>query len=490
MASVAASGSCRAQDVARRVFEAAVAAADPRQCVADALTVAGSVLSVARPLGGSAKEGEATAVSVDLAETGGVVLVGAGKAAVPMAAAVVEALGPALDHLGLPLSGHVVTKTGHFVGTSWEAVFADSPVAVVEASHPIPDAGSVAAADAIVAALKAAASASPPPLVINVLSGGASSLMESPAGPLSLDDVQATYEALIGCGASIDDINAVRKHLSAVKGGRLLEAAAPAAIVTLALSDVVGDALDVIGSGPTEEDTTSFDDARAVIARYNLANTLPPPVVAYLAAGSPANDTPSRASHPCLFAAATNVVVGSNALALAAAERTARELGFGVIVLSSRVEGEAAGVAPVYAALARSIVDSAAPIPAPAVVLAGGETTVTLGAAPGKGGRNQELALAAAVALDAQRPKLDPAAAARIAILAAGTDGTDGPTDAAGGLVSYATVAAGDAVLGQGAALAALRTHDAYPFLTAADALVVSGPTGTNVMDITAVVVA
>ena len=390
-----------------------------------------------------------------------VVALAFGKAATPMAQAVADGLGHRLDH------GLVITKYGH----GPEDRGSLGPLAVVEAAHPVPDAQGVAAARR---AVEMIARLGPNDLLITLISGGGSALLTLPAPGLTLDDLQRTTDLLLASGAAIHDINAVRKHLSQVKGGQLARLAHPAAVLSLILSDVVGNPLDVIASGPTAP------DAWAVIQKYNLEDALPAAVRERLLAGLAGRlpDTP-KPGDP-IFQRVHNVIVGDNAIAAEAARRAAESQGFHAAILSTFIQGEAREVAQVLVALGREIVARGRPLTPPACLILGGETTVTLRGA-GQGGRNQELALAAGVAL-ARASEADP-----IVILSLGTDGTDGPTDAAGGVADAATVARGRA-LGLDAR-DHLDRNDSHPYLKAVHDLLITGPTRTNVNDLMFVVV-
>ncbi len=358
--------------------------------------------------------------------------------------------------------GAVVVKEGHGAPTAH--------VQLREAGHPVP---TQAGLDAGAEMLALANSAGPNDLVICLLSGGGSALLEALPAPLTLRDLQETTSLLLASGASINELNAVRKHLSLVKGGRLAQAVAPARLVTLVLSDVVGSPLDVIASGPTVADGSTWANAWGVVERYALAERLPAAVVERLRAGMDGAlpDTP-KAGDPALARAIT-AIVGDNALAADAACTAATRAGYNAAILTTFLEGEAREVARVAVALAREVQAHGRPAPAPACLILGGETTVTLGANPGKGGRNQEIALAAALALDGTEG---------VTIIALATDGSDGPTDAAGGVAAGATAKRARA-LGLDPH-AALQAHDAYPLLNAANALLRTGPTRTNVNDL------
>ena len=320
-------------------------------------------------------------------------------------------------------------------------------------------------------------------LVIALLSGGGSALLVAPAAGISLADLQAMTDALLASGATINEINCLRKHCSAVKGGQLARIVAPATLITLILSDVVGSPLDVIASGPTVPDPTTWADAWAIVERYGLAKVLPPSITQRLQQGLAADiaDTP-KTDDPA-FADAQTIIVADNRVAALAAVAEAKRQGFNAQLLTTYMEGDAKHAAHLAVALAREVRAGGHPLPAPACLVLGGETTVQLCANPGKGGRNQALALAAAVALD----RLTPEEAEGMTIVALATDGTDGPSDSAGGVADAKTVARG-AALGLDA-VAYLREDNAYPFLSATKDLLKTGPTRTNVNDLTLIFV-
>jgi hydroxypyruvate reductase len=358
--------------------------------------------------------------------------------------------------------GLVVVKTGHSAPTQH--------VEIVEASHPRPDAAGVAAGERI---LKLAQDASADDLVIALLSGGGSALLVAPAPGLTLANVQAMTDALLASGANINETNCLRKHCETLKGGQLARAVAPATLITLALSDVIGSPLDVIASGPTVPDATTWEDAWAIVRRFDLAEKLPPPILARLEAGRAGEvaDTP-KADDPAFTTTQTLIVADNRVAALAAAAR-AEELGYHAMLLTTYLEGEAAQVAKVAVALGREVLAHGAPIAPPACLILGGETTVTLGKQAGQGGRNQELALAAAIALMGEP---------NITLVSLATDGSDGPTDSAGGIADGNTCARGKE-LGLDAE-EYLRGHNAYPYLQATNDLLITGPTQTNVNDL------
>lgn len=348
-----------------------------------------------------------------------------------------------------------------------------SKIRLVEAGHPVPDESSVAAARAVLAA---GSGLTERDLVVVLVSGGGSAILCAPAEGLSLADKAETTRLLLASGATIHEANCVRKHLSAVKGGRLAAALAPASVLALVLSDVVGDDLDAIASGPTVPDPTSFADALAVARRLGLVERLPPPVRARLEAGAAGRipDTP-KPGDP-VFARKRTLLVGTNRLALMAAEEKARELGYATLALSSRVTGEAREAALFYLGVGKDLAASGFPLKRPACLLAGGETTVTL-RGKGRGGRNQEMALAFLAALGRA-----PKDAEGLLFLAASTDGNDGPTDAAGAFASLGLLEAARA-----AGLdpeAYLAENDSYTFYERLGGLLKTGPTNTNVCDL------
>ena len=375
-------------------------------------------------------------------------LLGAGKASGAMAAAAEEVAG---DRVA---GGFVVVKDGY--GGHLRRV------EIAEAGHPVPDARGLAASARL---LEVARSAGEGDLVLFLVSGGGSALTLAPAPPITLAEKQEVTRLLLASGAAIGELNAVRKHLSAFKGGQLARAAAPAAVLTLALSDVIGDPLDVIASGPTAPDPTTFADALEVLARRGLSSRVPPSVARRLEAGRAGEIQETPKPGDPLFERVANVVIGNNALVTDAAAATARRLGYRTDLATRELQGEARDVAREFVARARRL-------PPPACLIAGGETTVTV-RGPGKGGRCQEFALAAALALEPTD---------RITILAAGTDGTDGPTDATGAIVDAGSIARGSAAGAD--ARRALADNDAYRFLRASDDLLVSGPTRTNLLDL------
>ena len=391
-----------------------------------------------------------------------VFLLAFGKAATPMAQAVAHGLGPRLEQ------GLVITKYGH--GPSAPTTL--EHIEIIEAGHPIPDAMGVAAAQRAANMLRALTAQD---LLITLISGGGSALLTLPAANISLNDLQQTTDLLLACGANIHEINTIRKHLSQVKGAQLARLAHPASTISLILSDVIGNPLDVIASGPTVPDPTTWEDAWKIVKKYHLTDQLPDSVSQYLKAGLAGllPDTP-KPGDP-IFEKVQTHIVGDNALAAEAALQTAISQGFHAMILTTFLQGEAREVAQMLVSLGREVVAHNRPLAQPACLILGGETTVTL-RGEGKGGRNQEIALAAAISL-AQIPERD-----KLVILSLATDGTDGPTDAAGGIADGTTVKRGLA-LGLDAE-AYLANNDSYHYLQAIGHALFTGPTRTNVNDL------
>ena len=456
------------------VLSAAVRAVDPRQALHAAVRLADETLHV----------GE-RAYRLDQIDR--ILVVGGGKAGTPMTAAIYEVLGQRIA------CGVVNVKYGHTSAAGgWQVRFGRSgepavpiaqastgPIIVVEAGHPVPDAAGLAGAERIAAVLTGLTERD---LVIVLISGGGSALLPLPAAGISLADYQALTALLLRCGADITEINMVRKHCSRLQGGQLARLAAPAQVATLILSDVVGSPLDAIASGPTVPDRSTFAAAWAVLERYGIAAQAPASVREHLARGLAGEipDTP-KAGDP-LFVRVNNVVIGDNAIAGRAAVAAARRLGFNSALLTTFVQGEAREIGRALAGLAQGIACGQSDFNPPACLVLGGETTVTL-KGHGKGGRNQELALAAALALESYAlPD-----GVRVAVVSLGTDGTDGPTDAAGGIAAADTLARAH-TLGVDAH-AALADNDSYHFLAALGDLIITGPTQTNVNDLLCVFV-
>lgn len=382
-----------------------------------------------------------------------------GKAAYAMCRAAEEKLGGGITE------GVAITKYGH--GGSLRKI------KIFEASHPIPDKSGVEASREVVDLLE---SADEKTLVLCLVSGGGSALLASPCEGITLEDKRKTTDLLLKSGAEINELNAVRKHISSVKGGRLAEIASPAPVISLILSDVIGDSLDVIASGPTAPDSSTFKDALQIIERYKLKDHTPPSVVNLLTAGSIGmiGETPKPDSE--IFTRVKNSIIGNNKIALKAAEQKAEDLGFAAEIKSAEVAGEARDVAKEMAVFALNKKNKISP-GKPLCYISGGETTVSVKGS-GMGGRNMELALAFAQAIKGVEG---------ITLLSAGTDGTDGPTDAAGAIVDGMTVPQSE-VAGLNAGTY-LENNDSYNFFKRAGGLLMTGPTGTNVMDVQIMIV-
>ena len=384
-----------------------------------------------------------------------ILLIGAGKGTAPMAKALEDILG------GWLTNGLIIVKYGHGMPLK--------KINIMEAGHPIPDEAGLRATEEL---LKQVQECTEEDLIICAFSGGGSALLPAPSPPVNLDQKKETTRILLECGATINEVNEIRKHLSRSKGGWLAKEAYPATLISLLLSDVIGDRLDVIASGPTVPDKSTYSDCIKIIERYDLINRLPKGVVEYFKQGGEGILPETPKSGDPAFSKVQNLIVGNNRGALLAAKEQAVSSGYNTLVLSSQIEGEAREVAQVFAAIGKEICQVGLPISAPACILAGGETTVTI-QGNGKGGRNQELALACAIAIDGWD---------RISMLSAGTDGTDGPTDAAGAIVSGLTCKrARQANLNPNAFLLA---NDSYSFFGSLGDLLKTGPTRTNVMDI------
>jgi hydroxypyruvate reductase len=429
------------------IFNAALRAADPVEAVLRHFQVRDGSLHVA---------GRRYALS----RFDRIFVVGAGKASASMAKAVERVLGAQIS------GGLINVKYGHIDKLK--------RIELNECGHPKPDEAGVRGAARIAAIAQQAGERD---LVIAVISGGGSALLPAPAPPVTLAEKQAITGLLLDCGANIHEINTVRKHISSIKGGQLARLAFPATVIALLLSDVIGDNLDVIGSGPAAPDASTFVDALAILRKYGIDTKAPASVLERLRRGAAGEipETP-KPGDPAL-GRTQNVVVGSNILAVNAAAAKAKELGFRAMVLSTFIEGETRDVARMHAAIARQARLYGQPAPAPVCFISGGETTVTI-RGNGKGGRNQEFALAAAI---------DIAGLEDVLVLSGGTDGTDGPTDAAGAMADGHTR---DRAEKFGlAAKEFLANNDSYNFFKPLGDLLMTGPTNTNVMDVRLIMV-
>lgn len=391
----------------------------------------------------------------DLTDYEHIYVVGAGKATAPMAAAIEELLGDSIAE------GLIIVKYGHTCPLK--------KINIVEAGHPVPDQNGVEGAERI---LEIAKKAGKDDLIISLISGGGSALLTLPAAGLSLENKRNVTEILLACGASIHEINTIRKHLSAIKGGRLAVTASPATMVSLILSDVVGDNLDAIASGPTVPDNSTFRDCIRIIEKYQIMEKLPVPVKEHFLAGVEGTVEETPPKDHMAFTKTNTIVIGNNFEALAASEREAKNRGYSTLILSSYIEGETEHVARVHTAIARQIQQTGHPITPPACILSGGETTVTMKGS-GKGGRNQEFVLCSV---------RDIAGEAPVVVLSGGTDGNDGPTEAAGAIADNFTL---QESVSQNLNLDEyLQNNDSYHFFQKLNDLLITGPTNTNVMDI------
>lgn len=428
---------------ALEIFNASLKAVDPVAAVKRFLVRNGDELSV-------------PGKSFQLSSFNGAYLIGFGKAAAAMARGVEEVLGDVLK------AGIINVKYGHLDKVS-------SKIKINEAGHPVPDEAGIAGAKEIVEFIH---ERDENDLVICVISGGGSAIFPLPHDGITLTEKQETTKQLLACGADIKEINAIRKHISKVKGGQLSRLVQPATLVTLILSDVIGDPLDSIASGPAAPDQSTFADCLAIIEKYKLSGKIPAAVEQRIKRGVEKQipDTP-KVDDPA-FSKTHNVIVGSNWEAVVAATDAANRLGYRTLILSTFVEGETRDVARVHAAIAKEIRKTGNPVPAPACVISGGETTVTI-QGNGLGGRNQEFVLAAAMDLQGME---------NVIVLSAGTDGTDGPTDAAGAIADGETIWRANELNLK--SFNYLQNNDSYHYFEKLGDLVKTGPTNTNVMDI------
>lgn len=433
------------RQIALDLADYALAAADPYAAAKSLISLNGDVLRIGQR-------------GVDLAGRR-IFVIGAGKATFLVAKAIDELLGDRIS------AGLVICKYGQ-QGTL-------DNIEVAHAGHPVPDDASVFGARRTVELLKVVG---PGDVVIAAITGGSSALFVSPVPGISLDDKKALNRRLLTCGADIREINAVRKHVSTVKAGRLVaDLPVDTTLINLTVSDVIGDALDYI-TDPTVPDTSTLDDARHTLDKYQLWQEIPGSVASYLRSAGAAEETPKEAALAHLDRH-DHILIAADAACHAAAVR-ARDLGYRPVLLSTAFEGESRELGRMLAAIAREVPASGMPAPAPCVLIGGGETTVTIDGAAGQGGPNQEFALAGAIYLDGME---------KVALLGIDTDGTDGPSDAAGALVDGGTMVQA-AVAGLDLH-AVLRAHDATPALARMGCAIVTGATGTNVNDLKLVVV-
>ena len=430
------------------IFKASLKAVDPAQAVKkyllrkDDLLVAGNN-------------------EYSLSQLHRIYVVGAGKAGASMALALEEILGDRIE------GGIVNVKYGH----GEEGI---KKIKINEAAHPVPDEAGIKGAKEIIKLLEEAGEKD---LVICLISGGGSALLPYPVEEISLGEKQETTRLLLSCGADIREINAIRGHISRVKGGKLAKIAYPAAIISLILSDVIGDNISAIASGPTASDTSTFKNCFNILGKYDLIERVPQSVLGFIKKGLRDEVEETTKKEDPVFEKVHNLIIGSNILALKAAAERASELGYNSLILSSFIEGETRDAAKVHAAIAKEIKSSGNPIAPPACIVSGGETTVTM-RGDGLGGRNQEFVLACAIEINSME---------RTVILSGGTDGTDGPTDAAGAICDGSTI---ERLLKLGMNPAEyLSRNDSYHFFEKLGDLIVTGPTRTNVMDVRLILV-
>ncbi|MBE0432409.1 glycerate kinase [candidate division WOR-3 bacterium] len=432
---------------AKRLFLHGVEAVNPHSAIKRSLRLENRQLVI----GGDRDD----ALKLDLQAFERIFVLGMGKATALMAKATEETLKDRIT------DGCIVVKYGYSTHLA--------KIRTHEAGHPLPDEKGLKGAQEIA---RIAGDAGENDLILFLISGGGSALLPLPGEGITLEEKQKITQQLLACGADIQEINAIRKHISSVKGGQLARLAYPATIVSLILSDVVGDRLDTIASGTTVSDNTTFQEAFSIIEKYGLIEEIPVSIKERITQGAAGTieDTPKRGDK--IFEKTHNLLVGSNIIALQAIKNEAQRTGYNTVIITSSIEGEAREVAKVHSAIAKEVIASGNPVTPPACVISGGETTVTI-TGKGKGGRNQELCLAAAMAINGIE---------NIVIMSAGTDGTDGPTDAAGGIIDGTTCRRAEK---QGInAVKSLRNNDSYDFLKKTGDLLITGPTNTNVMDI------
>jgi hydroxypyruvate reductase len=443
----------------KKIYQAAIEAVNSEKAIHDNLRLKNNILEV--------YAGDKPIKAFDLDGFKKIFVIGAGKATASMARAVEDLLGSRI------YAGCICVKYGHTRNLS--------VIETIEAGHPLPDENSIAGAQRIKHLLE---SASADDLVISLISGGGSALLCLPPENVTLEEKKKVTDLLIKSGAAIHEINAVRKHLSCVKGGNLAKAAHPATVLNLMISDVVGDRIDTIASGPFVVDTATFSHALGVIGKYNLIRKIPPSALAHIAEGANSEmrqDTcqtnAAQGDTPSLMHKITHLIIASNIICLEAAKKKAIELGYHSLILSSAIEGDTRTAAAWHAQIAREVLSSSNPVPMPACIISGGETTVRV-EGEGKGGRNMEFAMQAAPFI---------AGFKNLMIASIGTDGTDGPTDAAGAVAHGFTL---KKAAGRGIDINEyMRNNDSYHFFKLLEDLIVTGPTHTNVMDIRIILV-
>jgi len=435
------------REMAKAIFLKAISAVDPYQRLKEIARIDRNRLII--------RAERASEKIFDLNSFERIFLVGTGKASSSMAQAIEELLGDRM------IKGLITTKYGHGLPLRFTEV--------IEAGHPLPDPKGMEGARKIKELLK---TTGPKDLVLFLISGGGSALLPLPADGIMLEEKQELTQLLLDCGADIKEINTIRKHISQMKGGWLARWAHPSTVITFILSDVVGDPLDVIASGPTVPDTSTFQDACDILKRYSLINEIASSIRNHLRSGKEGKieETPKAGEN--VFEKVHNMIIGSNMIALQAAEKEFSSAGFNTITLSSSIVGETREAARFHGAIAREVACTGKPIRSPACILSGGETTVTIRGS-GLGGRNQEFALSGAFEISGLE---------KAVLLSGGTDGTDGPTDAAGAIADHTTIARAKQ-MGMDP-VKYLENNDSYHFFKKLGDLLITGPTRTNVMDV------
>ncbi len=435
----------------REIYTAAINAVNPENAIESHLKFNGKNLELL-------KDGSPFA-HFDLDSFERILVVGAGKATSPMAKAVENILGRRIE------SGLISVKYGYTEKLS--------TIRTIEASHPVPDENGVKGATLIRKILKGAGEND---LVISLISGGGSALLPLPPENITLEEKRTTTDLLLKSGAAIHEINAVRKHLSLIKGGNMAAAAYPATVINLMISDVVGDSMDVIASGPFVPDNSSFSHAVDILKKYELGEKVPLSVNDYLERGADGKVDENPDSGSEIFRKVTNLIIASNIISLKAAGEKAEELGYRSMILSSQIEGITSDVAVWHSRIAKEVLASGYPLPPPACIISGGETTVIV-KGNGLGGRNMEFALQSAELISGTK----------ITMASIGTDGSDGPTDAAGAVADGNTMAKSRE---KGVDIHEyMDNNDSYNFFKAMDDLIITGPTNTNVMDIRIIII-
>ena len=435
------------RDMAKAVFLKAVSAVDPYQRLKEIAHIDKNRLIIGVE--------EVSEKVFDLNEFERIFLVGTGKASSSMAQAIEEIFG------GRITKGLITTKYGHALPLRFTEI--------IEAGHPLPDPKGLEGARKIKDLLT---NTGPKDLVLFLISGGGSALLPLPADKITLEEKQELTQFLLDCGADIKEINTIRKHISQMKGGWLARWAFPSTVITFILSDVVGDPLDVIASGPTVPDTSTFQESWEILKRYGLINEIASSIRNHLQAGREGKIKETPKAGESVFEKVHNMIIGSNIVALRAAEKEFSLAGFNTIILSSSIVGETREAARFHGAIAREVVSTGKPIDRPACILSGGETTVTIRGS-GLGGRNQEFTLSGAFEISGLE---------KTVLLSGGTDGTDGPTDAAGAMADHTTITRARQMGLDSVKF--LENNDSYHFFEKLGDLLITGPTRTNVMDV------